>query len=102
MQQKKKVKRNWHVLAVPDVYWHTYTHQIVHVYKRTCILQSHAVFLALIDPITFSKTANAVPYGEPIEMEIQLFLMDALNNKAVGGKNIFQTNCGSRGERTLC
>lgn len=99
---EKKVKRNWHVLAVPDVYWHTYTHQIVHVYKRTCILQSHAVFLALIDPITFSKTANAVPYGEPIEMEIQLFLMDALNNKPVGGKNIFQTNCGSRGERTLC
>lgn len=56
-------------------------------HKRTCILQfCHAVFLALIDPITFSKTANAVPYGEPIEMEILLFLMDALNNKPVGGK----------------
>lgn len=32
-----------------------------------------------MDPITLSKTANTVPYGEPIEMVIQLFLMDTLS-----------------------
>lgn len=32
-----------------------------------------------MDPITLSNTADAVPYGEPIEMEIQLFLMDTLS-----------------------
>lgn len=31
-----------------------------------------------MDPITLSNTANTVPYGEPIEMVIQLFLMDTL------------------------
>lgn len=45
------------------------------------------VFLALIDPITLPKTASAGPYGESIEMEIQLVLMDtlAIINLCVGG-----------------
>lgn len=32
-----------------------------------------------MDPITLSKTASTVPYGEPIVMVIQLFLMDTLS-----------------------
>lgn len=71
--------------ADSNVCLHTWAHQIVRTHKGTCILQSRAVPLALIDPITFSKAANAVPYGEPIQMKIQLFLMDTLNNKPVGG-----------------
>lgn len=50
-----------------------------------------------MDPITLSKTANTVPYGEPIEMEIQLFLMDTLSIINLWGEKIFQTNCDSRG-----
>lgn len=66
------------------------------------------VFLALIDPITLPKTASAGPYGESIEMEIQLVLMDtlAIINLCVGSRGgrwgvALQTNCCSR-ERTLC
>lgn len=32
-----------------------------------------------MDPITLSKTASTVPYGEAIVMVIQLFLMDTLS-----------------------
>lgn len=64
--------------------WHlqTLTHTFAHTeHKRTCILLALAAgfFPALMDPITLSKTANTVPYGEPIVMVIQLFLMDTLS-----------------------
>lgn len=66
------------------------------------------VFLPLIDPITLSKTASTVPYGEAIKMEIQLVLMDILpiinlccEGDGSGGE-VLQTNCCSRGGCALC
>ena len=84
---------------------HTHTHtQLEHTKEYASYGPLH-FFPALMDPITLSKTANTVPYGEPIEMVIQLFLMDTLSimgvKDCVGGK-IFQTNCSSRGKRRLC
>lgn len=49
----------------------------MHEQKNMHLTVSH-FFPALMDPITLSKTANTVPYGEAIEMVIQLFLMDTL------------------------
>jgi len=74
LQQKNSrgVVMHWHI---PLTHTHTDTNR---AHKRTWILQSLAVFPALMDPITLSKTAQTEPYGEPIAMVIQLFLMDTL------------------------
>lgn len=82
-----------------DIYSHTHTHAhtiLVHTKDHASYSLLH-FFPALMDPITLSKTANTVPYGEPIEMEIQLFLMDTLSIINLWGEKIFQTNCDSRG-----
>lgn len=43
-----------------------------------------------MDPIILSKTANTVPYGEPIEMVIWLFLMDTLSIINLWGERFFK------------
>lgn len=40
-----------------------------------------------MDPITLSKSASTIPYGEPIVMVIQLFLMDTLSIMNLWGKD---------------
>lgn len=78
--QHNNVEGNWRwrsaILRLP-------AHTDGHAFHSPCV-----VFLALIDPITLSKTASAVPYGKSIEMEIQLVLMDTLaiiNLRVAGG-----------------
>lgn len=43
------------------------------------VSRSHKLSFTVIEPITLSNAANSVPYAEPIEMVIQLFLMDTLS-----------------------
>lgn len=76
--QHNNVDGNRDVLASSEVCCHAEMRQS-HVHTDGHAFHSpRVVFLALIDPITLSKTASAVPYGEAIEMEIQLVLMDTL------------------------
>lgn len=67
---------NWHVLAFTQTSTDIHTNRAHKEHASSCLSR---FFAALIDPITLSKTANTVPYGEAIEMEIQLFLMGTLS-----------------------
>lgn len=108
--QHNNIEEKQNVLASSDVCRHaemrqSRVHTDAHTFSSPCV-----IFLALIDAISLSKAASAVPYGEAIEMEIQLVLMDTLpiiNLCCVcgaegGGEGVLQTNCSSRGGRTLC
>jgi len=75
------------------MYWHPHSStDRKHIYADCTQKNMHLTvycflfFPALMDPITLSKTANTVPYGEPIVMVIQLFLMDTLSIMNLGGK----------------
>lgn len=76
--QHNNVEENRDVLASSDVCHHTEMRQSRVRTSGHAFHRPRVVFLALIDLITLSKTASAVPYGEAIEMEIQLVLMDTL------------------------
>lgn len=106
--QRNTVEEDRLLLASADICRRSAMRQSrVHTAGRT-FHSPRVVFLPLIDPITLPKTASAGPYGESIEMEIQLVLMDtlAIINLCVGSRGgrwgvALHTNCCSRG-RTLC